>query len=67
MPIAPASAHLGRGDDLKSGVMSLLSPKDVPAPFPPVRRTHDSSGSIHEVVREEIAIERETLELLAER
>ena len=48
--------------------MSLLSPKDVPAPFPPVRRTHDSSGlSIHEVVREEIAIERETLELLAER
>ncbi|WP_165759261.1 MULTISPECIES: hypothetical protein [Mycolicibacter] len=46
----------------------LLSPKDALASFPPVRRTHDSLGlSINEIIREEIAIERDTLELLAER
>lgn len=48
--------------------MTLLGPKDRIAEFPPVRRTHDGQGrSILDIVAEEVEIERDTLELLAER
>lgn len=46
----------------------LLGPKDRIAEFPPVRRTHDWQGrSILDIVVEEVAIEQDTLELLAQR